>query len=398
MGRTCPRHKELVSLYPQSKRLQSATLEYLIVIIEVCQKLTQVSFLDRLKATLKVSLTDSNLKSVKDDLEKWAQEIDREASLLEKQSAREESRQNSHFRQLISLNSEQEARRRRLEERMKWLDTCSEYDYERHWTKLRKLGNANLYLQNTSYQQWKDNPGSSTLLCTGKLGSGKSVLLANLADNLILENHDQAYSVACFFISDDKSSLSARTIIGCLVRQLLQIIPNFEWTTNLQEEQRRLSSERLIEIARRSLPNSQRIFIIVDGVDECPREERLVLFEQIKKLQALLPLSFCGSIRLEASHEPTADFDVLGVDYILEIPKANPEIAAFIDAQLADLVESQRLIVGNNDLIGEIRECLVNEADGMLVISKYSKTTRTLVTFLSRKVLVGNPTTRGYLS
>jgi ankyrin repeat domain-containing protein 50 len=95
------------------------------------------------------------------------------------------------------------------------LDFCSKYDYQTTWKQTRKIGNATLFKQLVEYRDWKNSPASSTLLYTGKLGSGKSVLLANVVDDLNMYTRDETVVVAYFFCRHDMpESLKARTMLG----------------------------------------------------------------------------------------------------------------------------------------------------------------------------------------
>ena len=103
------------------------------------------------------------------------------------------------------------------------LDFFSTYDHETAQKQIRKAGNTLLHTRYVQYQKWKDSPDSSTLVFTGKLGSGKSVLLANIVGDLNFSTGKERPLVAYFFCRHDvQESLQARTILGSLARQLLR--------------------------------------------------------------------------------------------------------------------------------------------------------------------------------
>jgi hypothetical protein len=65
-------------------------------------------------------------------------------------------------------------------------------------------------------------PTSSTLINTGKLGAGTSVLMANVIDDLNLHIAKQSASLAYFFYQHDiEESSKSRTVVGSLAQQLL---------------------------------------------------------------------------------------------------------------------------------------------------------------------------------
>ncbi|KAK0621668.1 hypothetical protein B0T17DRAFT_299547 [Bombardia bombarda] len=368
IGQTAPRHKQLALLYPSSKRLQSDLIEYFIIIVELCHHLFQSeSLLGQIKSRLKLALVDPELKNIKDQLDKWANSIDREISFLIAQRVEDEARENSNFRSLWTHVSESEKKRKRMKARLAWLGMCSEYDYERERKRIRKQGNTTFFLQEAAYENWKNRNGSTTLMCRGILGSGKSVLMANMVDDLVLSQSEDNYSVAYFFISDDAESMKARTIFGCLARQILDAIPHMNWTELLSIRSRNLEVDDIASILCTVFPNGRRIFVILDGLDQCPRGERLILLDHLQSLRTRLELRVCGSLRLEANFQPESDFLRLQPEFVLEMPTVNPEIGSFVEAELQMLLQAGDLAVGNPGLLEEIRDCLVDGANGMFL-------------------------------
>ncbi|KAK3688040.1 hypothetical protein B0T22DRAFT_439608 [Podospora appendiculata] len=246
IGQTAPRHKELALLYATSRRLQCDLLEYFIVMVQLCQKLFQRSLLSQVKAHFKLAIVDPELKSCKEQLDKWATSIDREFALLVGQTVKNEAREQLRFRALRANVSETESRRKKLKARQMWLDLCSEYDYEKDRKRIRKQGNTTFFLQDAACVDWKNRKGSSTLMCRGMLGSGKSVLMANMA----------------------------RTVLGCIARQILEVTPTSDLT----------------EVLRKVYPQGPKVFVVLDGLDQCSRKEHIVLIDCLRDLRATFQL------------------------------------------------------------------------------------------------------------
>lgn len=51
--------------------------------------------------------------------------------------------------------------------------------------------------------------------------------MANMVDDLVLENASEAYTVAFFFVSDDAAGHRARTALGGLARKILESLPDY---------------------------------------------------------------------------------------------------------------------------------------------------------------------------
>jgi ankyrin repeat domain-containing protein 50 len=185
VGRSAPRYQMMALLYSQSKNLQSHLSEYFIVVVRLCHQLlkfSQKSTLGQFVSTL----SDYDIKTYQSELDLWANTIKEEANLLMAKKIDEEAKENFQFRALSSKYSECVSHRRKIKINLRVLDLCSMYDYEMAWKQTRKVGNATLFHRSDEYQDWKDREESCTLIYSGKLGSGKSVLLANIVDDINL--------------------------------------------------------------------------------------------------------------------------------------------------------------------------------------------------------------------
>jgi ankyrin repeat domain-containing protein 50 len=364
VGRTAPRHAELASIYPGKGRLHSAMIEYSIVVVEMCQSLFQQSPLQRFKTSLKTAITDPQLQKIKSSLAMWSREISDEVIMLQSRRL-EETDRGSGIRSIISSISESDRRQKRARERVKWLDACGDYDYERHRNLTRRSGNAEYFLHDPSYLKWRDWSGPATLICEGKLGSGKSVLMANMVDDLLLGNTSDTYTTAFYFVSDDTAGHNARTALGSIARQILESLPDAQWTDKLNEESRSLTTNRLTQILGKAVASMRRIYLILDGFDEFPEVERKILVEQLKELQSWLQLRICISWRLEAKSRAREDFDTFGQSATLNIPTINPDIEKFVKTEVDALLETGELSIRDDAIVDEIQQRLVEGADGM---------------------------------
>ncbi|KAM7207214.1 hypothetical protein V8F20_002480 [Naviculisporaceae sp. PSN 640] len=378
IGQTAPRHEQIGVLYPSSKRLQSDLIEYFIVIVQLCHRLFRPSTLGKITARLQLALVDPELKNLKEELDKWALSIDREINLLIAQRIEEEAKENSRFRSLWVYTSEAETKRKKIKSRLTWLDLCSRYNYEREQKSIRKQGNATFFLSDEQYVAWKEHgsdgpPRSSNLLLRGILGSGKSVLLASMVDDLILAREERNYSVAYFFvINEDTESQKARTILGSIARQILEPLSDLSWVDSLDTASRPsqdlLSAREILGLVAKAFPGGRRVFLVLDGLDQCPRNERLDLLSYLEALRRTLNLFVCSSLRQEANVHPERDLVLaLQPEFVLDIPIDNPDIRTFVNSELDALMELGELVVGSGEVLEEIKTCLIDGAGGMFL-------------------------------
>ncbi|KAH9215236.1 hypothetical protein DL95DRAFT_425150 [Leptodontidium sp. 2 PMI_412] len=250
--------------------------------------------------------------------------------------------QKSTFRQFVSSLSDSELKTKgskstsleqKIKKRLRVLDFCSTYDYETPWKQSRK----------------KDQVDSYTLLYTGKLGSGKSVLLANIVDDLNLYVQSKDSVVAYFFCRYDiPESLNAGTIIGSLVRQLLRPITDLEIVPRFLDNTTSAPDfERLFSLLRCNLPFTYKAYFILDGLDECDYKERKKLILQLRQLQSEFTILLSVSFRLEPDNALKISSEEFTTPRYISIPEDNPDIEDFIYKELENCVESKKLALVN---------------------------------------------------
>jgi ankyrin repeat protein len=368
VGRSAPRYQMMALLYPLSKDLQSSVSEYFIVVVRLCHQLlkfTQKSIVGQLVSFL----SDSDIKTYQSELDFWANSIKEEVNLLNGQKIGEEALENSRFRALSNKFSETASHHRKLKTKLRLLESCSTYNYETTWKQTRKIGNTTLFNQTTQYQNWKGQPDSCTLVYTGKLGSGKSVLLANIVDDLNLYVQNKNIAVAYFFCRHDiLESLKARTVIGSLARQLLRPIPDLSMAVEfLGETTSALDFEELFSLLQRAFPPNFKTYFILDGVDECDDIERQILIQQLRKLQEAFALLLCVSTRLEVDNALRLRPEQFTASSVISIPDDNPDIENFIGAELESCLQSGSLAIRDPTLILEIQNTFLERAQGMFL-------------------------------
>ncbi|KAJ0168190.1 hypothetical protein CTA2_8711 [Colletotrichum tanaceti] len=371
IGRSAPRYQTLALIYPHSKNLASHLSEYFILIVQLCHRLlkfTQKSFLGQLAA----SLSDPEMKTFQTELEIWASNIREEVNLLLNQKVDDESSKNSRFRALSTRFSETRAQRQKLKQRLRVLNACSAHDHEFTWKQTRKIGSTLLFSRHEEYDSWKASPRSSTLIWTGKLGSGKSVLMANIVDNLNLATENQTVTVAYFFCRYDlPQSLEARNIIGSLARQVLDKhqTQSGHGETLSQEEGLAavMTIAKMVDMLSRCEFEGTRPVFLLDGLDECTERERSLVCSTLGQLQNAFSLLVCISVRLDAGKSLDRDIRQLVNRSTVTMPQQHLEMVDFINATLEDCLTSERLNIGDPAIIVDIRKTLLEEADGMFL-------------------------------
>ena len=124
---------------------------------------------------------------------------------------------------------------------------------------------------------------SSTLWCTGILGSGKTLLLANVVEDLQITT---SAIVAYFFCRYDESeSLQSRTIIGSIARQIFDKVKPTTVNAVARTGSATMDTDQVLDYVQRLFPpTSNKYAIIIDGLDECEGKDSKLLFQYLKQL------------------------------------------------------------------------------------------------------------------
>ncbi|KAK5991306.1 Ankyrin repeat and KH domain-containing protein mask [Cladobotryum mycophilum] len=364
IGCSAPLHENMALLFPHSKNLWPYILEYCTIVVKLCHHL--LAFTGKgLVQQLAMSVKDMELDLYQSELKKWSKLIDREASVLMCSTL---LKQKSDLDTLTRL-SKKTRHQERLQTYQRILDAFSKYDFQTTFNEIRKMGNTSLFLQMTEYISWKTRLGCRTLLCLGKLGSGKSVWMANVIDDLRLHEDSANYPIAYFFCRHDiAESLKAHTIVSSLTRQLLRPNSDFNGVEEIiAQEGPVLHFHGILKVLRKSLSTDFKAYVILDGLDDCHDVEKRKVVEQLRELQRIFPICVFMSSRQKADFAPNLDLELLGTYGTIMIPNNNPDIEAFIDEKLERCIESGKLAIGNPTIILEIQSALIQGSQGMFL-------------------------------
>ena len=214
---------------------------------------------------------------------------------------------------------------------------------------------------------WTSQTQSSVLWCSGILGSGKSVLMANIIEEVIATRRSNAVSICYFFCRyDDHRSLELRTIIGCITRQLLEQT-GYRAAAGVETcIPSRPDIDEVKEILIQTTGTLQgSLILIVDGLDECDEETIRGFCEVAADL-----MGQSTSVKiLISSRSDFVDFTRYKIEtqHRIIMSESHNEMTEYIDNALEQLLESEELELSNPSLILSIRERLMDGAQGMSV-------------------------------
>ena len=200
---------------------------------------------------------------------------------------------NSHFRTVMTRFSDTASQQ--LEESLEWkrrafklrfFDACSTYRFELAWKAARKKGTTRWMCETEQYKEWKGQKEDSTFWCSGILGSGKTVITANIVEDLTV---DPTVGIVAYFFCeyDNVESLQARTVLGSLVRQVYEGLKLDIPKEIVFKENTKLDTDQLIECLEKLPSSVSRVHLVIDGLDECEEKETKVLLKCLETLKTL---------------------------------------------------------------------------------------------------------------
>lgn len=391
VGLSSPRFEKYALLYPTSASLQKELCNYYSVVINLCTGIVlfvRKPVFKQIASALRKPF-DDEFGTFQKDLVRIGKAVKEEVSLASKQQqnldsieAAHERKENSLFRatgaifrreasnELVQAKKWREARAK-----SRFLNPLSTYNFEATLNQARKKGASTWIFGLEEYQQWVSSKSSSTLLCSGIVGAGKTVLCANVIEDLILRKPLDS-SLAYFFCrSDETASLKAREVIGSLARQIFEDVP-IE-TLNLSQAAHSIGdivpdTERILSNMLLLLPRHKQYFLVLDGLDECDYEEVWVLVESIQSLLKSSEYTF------RVFWTGRSDFasrvsDQFRPDFQVHISPTNngPEISKFINLALENALESNRLKLRDPNIVLKIQDALEAGAQEMFVLPPF---------------------------
>lgn len=369
VGRSSPRYQELALLYSRSHSLQAKIHEYFIIVVRFCGEMMRFMRKSAF-AQFTSSLNSEATKKTRSDLLLWASEIESEASILLARRIEDEASENSRFRLMSNKFSKSTSEQQRLARKLRILDKCSKYDHETTWKQIRKLGNTSLFTKDATYQDWKTAPESCTLLLFGKLGSGKSVTLANIVDDLMVSVGQHRDPVVFFFVRQDlPESMKSRTVIGSLARQLLRSKEDFTNAVRIdrQDTDTCLSVQDLIALLRQNHARKNKVYLLLDGLDLCDDSDKVEIIDFVRQLQLHGWILVCASLRQESAHSVEEVYHNFVKYTRTSLPDNKPDIEDFVEAELSRCLRTNTLILGDARLVLRIHDALLSGSRGMFL-------------------------------
>lgn len=226
--------------------------------------------------------------------------------------------------------------------------------------------------QTEEYRDWLEDSRSSFFWCSGILGAGKTVLTAAIIDDIFCRRSGED-SVSYFFcLYDDAKSLAAKVIIGSLIRQALESRISGSVESKLADlyQCSDLDVNDLEPLFGEVVSSSPTHFIIIDGVDECSKGEQDALLDILARIFSVSS----NNLKLFIASRNSLEDDLHNRFEVFYHKSMNNmevqlDIQTYIEETIREKFKNNHLVLGRTELLFEIRDALVEGADGMYVLA-----------------------------
>lgn len=257
------------------------------------------------------------------------------------------------------------------------LDELSSFDYKTalRRAQLQRHGSTGQWLVHTQqFTQWLAGNESQSFWCTGKLGSGKTVLTGFAVEHVSAQRSHLPVKIVCFFCQyNNEISLQATTILRSILRQLLDqdmvlfkaIEPQLE--TLLEQNPLDVTRlEHLLSDILKSIKSTYPVVMIIDGLDECSERQMKLVLKALRNVKLLNPR---GLKLYLAGDDRITDLITTIIDPAFVVYTQSTEASSDMEELVRQLVFAKRedgdLTVGDMLLFDEIVEALSKGAQGM---------------------------------
>ena len=213
------------------------------------------------------------------------------------------------------------------------------------------------------YLDWRDRP-DSFLWLQGFAGCGKTILCSTVINDMTIYTLSRTQAALVFYYFDFTNDVKTKTL-SCLRSIIQQLIERSADTASLQALLKAYAMgtppiQEFLDVLKSILCRHERVYIVVDALDECTDQEEL--FDLLKSIRDWK--LECLSILVTSRDEPDIRECVLPTPK-QEIRLQNSAIDNDVRLFIAETLQKDKRLQDWSDIFSEIEEALTNGAHGM---------------------------------
>ncbi|THZ17807.1 hypothetical protein D6C89_08594 [Aureobasidium pullulans] len=249
------------------------------------------------------------------------------------------------------------------------LDWLCSYDYstqfENHSARYLH-GTGQWFLEDSKFLSWVQADQSSTLICPGGPGCGKTTISALVIDHLRNTSSSQKPVIYFFFDYQRRKEQTADAFVATLLRQLAslsqEVFNAVEKLHNRFRSQSRPSLENLQSVLRSAFQTVTGCFIVIDALDECEPVKRAECVNIVRGCLSQCVVHLLATTRDD--HEVHALFDG---DPTLRIQAHVEDLTLYTTKRADELAPNIRHDVG---LVDNVIKGVIDASDGVFLLAR----------------------------
>ncbi|KAF3082326.1 hypothetical protein TWF103_003363 [Orbilia oligospora] len=253
---------------------------------------------------------------------------------------------------------------------LNWLTPIDYDDQQTDYFNKRQQGTGQWLLDSTEYQSWL-RTGKQILFCPGIPGAGKTILTSTVVDDLTARFSDSS-KIAIVYIYCNfrrKDEQDAQSLLASILKQLARgrpslprIVKELHKHHNTKQRRTRPSIDKLVIALESVSKEYERVFIIVDALDECQLSNYC--------RQTFLPALFQLHTKCDANIFATSRFipeitEEFENSTKLEIFAHEEDVRNYLDAQISN--SGKQLLINNRE---EVKTRITTVVSGMFLLAQ----------------------------
>ncbi|KAB5570506.1 ankyrin repeat-containing domain protein [Coniochaeta sp. 2T2.1] len=317
----------------------------------------------------KVKRAWSRLEFEPEDIRELRARLTSNATILNTYIAQISSQETIAIRKaIVSLEHQQDDRDRR--NILAWLSPVDYASEQTDFINQRQAGTGQWLLNSTEFQAWLQ-ASNQTMFCPGIPGAGKTILASIVVDELTTRFRDnETVGIAYLYCNFRRAhEQNAADLVASLLKQLSQSRSTLPVSVrslydNDKKQPRRPSFDQLSQTLRSVAEEYQRVFVIVDALDECQTSDgcRQQFLKCMLTLVDQLGVNFFATSR----NIPGIAQHFQGMAQ-LEIRARKEDVREYLNGHISGLPS----FVGRNPALKEeIFTEIIKAVDGMFLLAK----------------------------
>ena len=230
----------------------------------------------------------------------------------------------------------------------------------------RQAETGQWFLNSSEFKQWKQGR-QHTLYCPGNPGTGKTIMAATAIDHLnrtIRKEDTPVTFLYCTYTHQEEQTTT--TLLRALLRQLAicsSVVPQpiQELYDRSKDQRTVLSEHELAKAVETAISTFEKVFLIIDALDECGPPLRSKLLSILHSIQEKSALSLLATAQdlpdIRSQLQPCV---------ALKIQASEADVTAFVGQHICDL---SSCVQKSNVLRTQVIAAVVDAVDGMFLLA-----------------------------